>query len=142
MKQISNILKIFIIFILLIGVAPKCVNADIGFMDVLTDGLWGAWLEDNADSKLDIDIEIGTTHGATSSNTMISRLLGVMQMIGSVVSVVALIIIGLRYMFSTLEEKANMKGVIIYYIVGAVLVFATSNILGIAYKIINGLGMN
>ena len=55
---------------------------------------------------------------------------------GSILSVAALMIIGFRYMLSSLEEKAAMKGILIYYVVGCVLVFATSNILSIVYDII------
>ena len=66
-------------------------------------------------------------------------MLGTVQVVGSIISVIALIIIGIRYMISSVEEKANLKGVLIYYIIGAVLVFATSNILSIVYKVLNNL---
>ena len=61
-------------------------------------------------------------------------------MAGSVISVIALLIIGFRYMMSSLEDRAAMKGVMIYYIIGAVLVFATSNVLSIVYNVINDIG--
>ena len=89
-----------------------------------------------AAGSIDTSIQIGTTPEISSSNAMISRILGFIQPIGSVISLLALVIIGFRYMFSSLEEKAQMKGIIGYYIAGAVLVFATSNILSVAYNII------
>lgn len=90
---------------------------------------------------IDTDISIGGTDKDESSKKITGIILGRIQVVGSVISVVALLIIGLRYMFSSLEEKANMKGVLIYYIVGCILVFATSNILGIVYEIFEGLTM-
>lgn len=89
-------------------------------------------------AKMDTDISINVS-AAQSSQTITQRVLGTMQVIGSAVSVIALIIIGIRYMISSTEEKASMKGVIGYYVAGAVLVFATSNVVGLAYKIISSL---
>lgn len=91
-----------------------------------------------AANSIDTDYKIGTTPAVNSSNNMISRILGYIQPIGSIISVVALVIIGLRYMFSSIDEQAKMKEVIIYYIIGAVLVFATSNIVGVLYDAISG----
>lgn len=85
-------------------------------------------------TTIDTDIKIGTTNAAKSTETFTENILGYLQAIGSVVSVVALAIIGFRYMFSSLEEKAQMKGVIPYYIAGAVLVFATTTVLSLVYK--------
>lgn len=90
-----------------------------------------------ADNSIDTNVTIGKTPAIHESDDIIKSILGVLQAIGSVISVVALSIIGIRYMFSSLEEKAKMKGVIIYYIIGAVFVFATSNILGIVYNTIS-----
>ena len=90
-------------------------------------------------ATIDTDITIGGTSAISSSKVMTARLLGIVQVIGSIISVIALIIIGIRYMISSVEERASMKGVLVYYIVGAVLVFATTNILSIAYKAISGL---
>lgn len=92
-----------------------------------------------ADQTIDTNITIGGTTAIHASDTMIKRFLGILQVVGSIISVLALVIIGIRYMMSSIEEKANMKGVLIYYVIGAVLVFATSNILSIVYKIISNI---
>lgn len=92
----------------------------------------------NIYAKMDTNINISVS-AAQSSQGITKRVLGTMQVIGSAISVIALIIIGVRYMISSTEEKANMKGVIGYYVAGAVLVFATSNVVGLAYNIISSL---
>lgn len=104
-------------------------------------GLWGWYLSRGDTPAIDIDVAIGTTSYIHETDSFIENILGYLQVIGSIISVIALIIIGIRYMFSSLEEKAKMKGVMIYYIIGAVLVFATSNVLGIAYRIITSIDM-
>ena len=91
-------------------------------------------------TTIDTDIKIGTTNAAKSTKTFTENILGYLQAIGSVVSVVALAIIGFRYMFSGFEEKAKMKGVIPYYIAGAVLVFATTTVLSLVYDAMNEIG--
>lgn len=113
MKKTKNILTIFICVILII----LALQSDIV-----------------ASSSIDTNIVIGKTDAINSSVTITERFLGIFQVVGSIVSVAALSIIGIRYMFSTLEEKAKLKGVLIYYIIGAILVFATSNLLSIVYN--------
>ncbi len=95
-----------------------------------------------ANQTINTNITIGGTTAIRSSEGMTRRLLGIVQAIGSVISVLALVIIGIRYMFSSLEERAQMKGVLIYYVIGAILVFATSSLLGAVYKAIWGLDMD
>lgn len=92
----------------------------------------------NIYAKMDTNINISSAAAKTSED-IIKRVLGTLQVIGTVISVIALIIIGIRYMISSTEEKANMKGVIGYYVIGAVLVFATSNVVGFAYDVISSL---
>ena len=96
----------------------------------------------NVFAKMNTNITIGGSGAQNSSLEITKRILGVAQTIGSIISVVALIIIGIRYMFSSVEDKASMKGILIYYVIGAVLVFATSNVLGIAYDVISGLNFD
>ena len=67
---------------------------------------------------------------------MTERLVGVLQVAGTIISVIALIIIGIKYMISSVEEKSQMKGVLGYYITGCVLVFAATNVVAFLYNII------
>ncbi len=62
-----------------------------------------------------------------------NKILGAVQVVGSIVSVVTLSVIGIKYMVGSVEEKAEYKKTMIPYIVGAILVFATSNLVKILY---------
>lgn len=55
------------------------------------------------------------------------------QAVGNIVSVGALIVIGIKYMMSSIEEKADMKQSLIIYVIGAILVFGISNISQVIY---------
>ncbi len=78
---------------------------------------------DNADKLADI------------GNTII----GVVQVIGSIVSVAVLAILGIKYMIGSAEERAEYKKSMKPYIIGAIMVFSITNILVIILKIARGL---
>ena len=91
----------------------------------------------------DINIE-DWVPSSTGSNEKIStiagKILGVVQTVGVIVSVVVLGLIGIKYMCGSIEEKAEYKKTMIPYIVGCVLVAATSSMAGILYEIAISLG--
>ncbi len=63
------------------------------------------------------------------------NVLGIVQVIGSVVSVIMLMAIGIKYMLGSVEEKAEYKKTIIPYLIGAALVFSGTTIPQILYQI-------
>ena len=54
--------------------------------------------------------------------------------IGESVSIVMLLIIGIKYILGSVEEKAEYKQTMWPYILGAVLIFAGSSLTDIIYK--------
>lgn len=67
------------------------------------------------------------------------KVIGLVQAVGNIVSILALIVIGIKYMMGSIEEKAEFKNTAIYYVIGAILVFAISNISAIIYNFANTL---
>ena len=57
-----------------------------------------------------------------------NRIVGVLQGIGIVVSVVVVIVLGIKYMMGSVEEKAEYKKTMMPYLIGAALIFAASAI--------------
>jgi type IV secretory pathway VirB2 component (pilin) len=64
-----------------------------------------------------------------------NKIIGPIQVIGSLVSVIAIIIIGIKYMLGSVEEKAQYKETLGPYFLGAVFVFGITNVLSIVYNI-------
>lgn len=64
------------------------------------------------------------------------KIIGAIQAVGSLISVGALVYIGIRYMIGSTEEKAMYKETMLPYLVGAILVFLGSNIVGAIYNAI------
>lgn len=67
-------------------------------------------------------------------------LITIITTIGIVVSVIVLIILGLKYMLGSVEEKAAYKKTLLPYVIGAALVFAASAIAGGIYSFSINLG--
>lgn len=57
------------------------------------------------------------------------------KIVGSITSVIALIIIGIKYIYGSMEQKAQYKETIMPYIIGAILVFGASQIVDILYEV-------
>lgn len=65
----------------------------------------------------------GTNPGSSNLEEKASKILGAIQTIGTVLSVVMLIAIGIKYMLGSVEEKAEYKKTLWPYIVGAFVLF-------------------
>lgn len=59
----------------------------------------------------------------------------VITTVGSICSVVVLIILGIKYMMGSVEEKAEYKKTLLPYVIGASMVFAASSLVSIIYNI-------
>jgi len=72
----------------------------------------------------------GTGQIATLGNQAIT----IMSVVGSVVAVIVLIVLGLKYMMGSTEEKAEYKKTLMPYVIGATFIFAASAIAGVVYN--------
>ena len=66
--------------------------------------------------------------------TLGSQIIGIVTTIGSVVAVLILVVLGVKYMMGSAEEKAEYKKTLMPYVIGAVLVFAASTIAGVIFS--------
>lgn len=74
-----------------------------------------------------------------NSNKLVEKagvILGALQVIGTAVSVIALMVIGIKYMLGSAEQKANYKQTLMPYIIGAVIVFSTTALPNIIYQLV------
>ncbi len=74
--------------------------------------------------------------GANKFKNMANDIVGTVRVIGSIVSVGALIVIGIKYIMGSVEDKAEYKKTLKPYVIGAVLVFGITNILGIIQNMV------
>lgn len=61
-------------------------------------------------------------------------LMAVIQAAGVVIAVIILMVLGIKYMMGSAEEKAEYKKTMVPYLVGAILIFAASTIANVVYQ--------
>ena len=83
------------------------------------------------------DYKPGAITGADTLKNFGNIIIGFLQLIGSIVSVIVLIIIGIKYLVGSIEERAQYKETMMPYIIGAILVFSITNILKIISDIMS-----
>ena len=64
----------------------------------------------------------------TGIQTLGNSIIKTLQTVGSLAAVVVLIVLGIKYMLGSTEEKAEYKKTMLPYVIGAVLIFAAVNI--------------
>ncbi len=68
-------------------------------------------------------------------------IVGILQAVGTVVAVIMLTIIAIKYMISSIEERAEYKQTMVPYIIGAASILIISNLVGLIYSIITNLNI-
>ena len=76
-----------------------------------------------------------TQTGGEEVKGIANKIIGILQQVGSIISVIALVVMGIKYMVGSVEEKATYKETMMPYFIGAILVFATTTVLAIISNI-------
>ena len=82
-----------------------------------------------------INIMDGNNTGSEKLKSKAEIILGVIQTIGTVISVIILMVIGIKYMLGSVEEKSEYKQTLFPYLIGAALIFSGSTVPQIIYQI-------
>jgi len=77
--------------------------------------------------------------GTTAITDLGGKLMGILQTVGIVVAVIVLMVLGIKYMMGSAEEKAEYKKTMMPYIIGALLIFGATTIANMVYNFANGL---
>ena len=108
MKKTRKIIILFVIIFFAISTFNLCYSADVKF---------------SADTYKPSDLTNDDTKVAFDKAGII---LGAVRNISVVVSVISLMVIGIKYMMGSAEEKAEYKKTFIPYLIGAILLFGAS----------------
>lgn len=63
-----------------------------------------------------------------------SRILGIVRVVGTIVAVAMLIVLGIKYMMGSAEERAEYKKTLFPYFIGAILIFAATTLADMIYS--------
>ena len=89
-------------------------------------------------SKVDPSGEI---QGASAIFTLGNKILTILEFIGGGVAVIATLLLAIRYMYSSPDDKAEIKRKLIPYIIGGVLIFGVTNLIGLVAQFVGDLGI-
>ncbi len=77
----------------------------------------------------------GNTSGTTYIQTTGNKIIQIVSTIGSILSVIVIIVLGIKYMMGSIEEKAEYKKTMLPYLIGSAFIFAASNIANIVFQV-------
>lgn len=72
-----------------------------------------------------------TSGAASSINNIIKAMITIVQVVGVGVAIIMLIVLAIKYISAAPGDKADIKKHAVVYVVGAIVLFAASGILGI-----------
>lgn len=78
--------------------------------------------------------QISNPTGVSSLTSASGKILGVIYTVAVAISLGMMFIIGIKYITSSVDQKASLKSRAIPYLIGAILVFGTANILKFIQK--------
>lgn len=77
--------------------------------------------------------------GASSINSVTSKVIWIVQLICYAAAVVMLMVLGVKFITSSPEGKAEIKKSAVIYVIGAIMVFAAGIILGVIQNVANNI---
>ena len=136
MKQLKKvfIISFLLIFVILFAATPYIYAADKknDKQKETTESSYGLDLGE-LDKYKSEETDLGTLQDKANG------IIGVITTIGVVVSVISLIVIGIKYMLGSVEEKAEYKETLKPYLIGAFLVFTVSLVPQLIYQFMQNL---
>ena len=121
MKKVSKIFAIILLVVMLMSFASTVFADDHTAVNPST------WKNETGDKIKTDDI---TNFSASIIN--------VISIIGSAAAIITLIVLGIKYMMGSAEEKAEYKKTLLPYIIGAAMVFGASVLTGVIYNFMQG----
>lgn len=126
LKKIINISSLALVLFLLLGFTTPVFALSSG-----------------TDPKFAIDVtDISPKADGTTSRQIKNagnQIIGIIQVVGTIVAVVMLVYIGIKYLIASPNEKAEIKHTAFIYVVAAVILFAAVNILAIVQNFATGI---
>ena len=110
--KLNKILKILIFLLFAIFLTSKVYASEIDPVEIVGNG--------------------PTYSGVSTLYSLGNTILGIMQFISAGVAVIATLVLAIKYMYSSPEEKAGIKKQLIPFIIGGVLVFGAVTFIRLA----------
>lgn len=127
MHKRIKINKIFVIFITIVFILSISTIANADLAEEIVD-------------RSSVDTS-GKIAGASDLFILGNKILSILQFIGGGVAVIATLLLAIRYMYSSPDDKAEIKRKLIPYIIGGVMIFGVTNLIQLAAQFVSDLGI-
>ena len=134
-KEIINIMVIFA----LILITLFNWNYVFAKLDEPVDDSKRGWNHAYTMNPDDWSVTQDTATGASKLQDIGNAIIGAIRAIGTIVSVAIFAVLGIKYMTGSVEEKAEYKKTMVPYLIGALLLFGITSLLGIIVNVVQSL---
>ena len=104
---------------------------------ILSSTLFGVYAALGVDNPEDYINQGNTNIGQGEMKTIGSTIVGIVRAIGTALAVIIIMIIGIKYILGSVEERAQYKQTVMPYIIGAILLFGGAQVTGIIYDAVH-----
>lgn len=116
-KNVIKVLAVVMIALMLVASLVTFSNATYEFGSINTDTITNGAKDE--------------TGAASSINNIIGSVITIVQVVGVGVAIIMLIVLAIKYISAAPGDKADIKKHAVVYVVGAIVLFAASGLLGI-----------
>ena len=88
------------------------------------------------------EIEDIDSNGGSKIKTVLNVVLKIVRTVGTGIAVLILMILGCKYMMASAGERAEIKKYAITYVIGAIILFSASQLVGIVQKFMENSAFN
>lgn len=114
-----------------------CILMIVLFLTIVSYPICGEAL---TDPTLNPNAWNPTIENDTQLTEKVGNVLGIINTIGIVVAIIVLMMLGIKYMLGSIEEKAEYKKAVIPYVIGMFLLVSVTTLPNIIYKIVTATG--
>jgi len=120
-KSLLKVLSLFLVISLLVF----SLSSNFSFVNAKAKATGAAW-----DDVTQFDNK-GNTGLDQSAQNVLGAIISVVQIVGTGVAIIMLLVLAMKYMIAAPGDRADIKKHAVVYVVGAVILFGASGILGI-----------
>ncbi len=129
MNKLSKILIINLIMILIISFSSSFLNVSFAGETPAAGG--GTTGFDWKSSISEFESATGNDSANEATKNIVGAMAVIIKIVGTGVAVIMLVVLAIKYMMAAPGDKADIKKHAVVYIVGAVILFASTQIIGI-----------
>ena len=83
--------------------------------------------------------DLRNVEGATKLESLGNKIIGAIQTFGSIITAIFILVLGIKYIVGSAEEKADYKTSMKPFLIGSLLIFGIVNVLGLIMDVVSNI---